>query len=122
MDVVIEKGTQFVLPAGHTIDVNAEASTITLHTGGGGGTYELRAVREADDEVIYIVGSELAASAVGGQPMGYPFVPIQDEMARMQREWEAAGGDPTASNAWADGETHNAFLTRRRAELRALGR
>lgn len=119
-DVVIEHETQFVLPEGHTLQVSDDGSTITLHTGGGGGTYELLGLRETDAEVIYRVGSARTVSSVGAQPTGYPFVAIQDEMDRMQREWESLGGEVGGFNAWAPGEDHNGFLTRRRGDLRDL--
>lgn len=121
-DVIIEHGSQFLLPEGHTVAVDEANATITLHTGGGGGTYELVDTRETADEVVYVVGAMRASSAVGQQPMGYPFVPIQDEKARLEREWVAAGGDQTAFNAYATNDTHNAFFTRRRAEVREMRR
>jgi hypothetical protein len=120
-DIIIQRqSTQFLLPEGHSVRVDAGNSTITLHTGGGGGTYELIDARVTPDEVVYVVGAECASSSVGTQPTGYPFVPIHNEKARLRREWVAAGGDSTVFDVYANGDTHNAFFARRRAELREM--
>ncbi len=117
---------QFPLPAGHTCqrDVDEDGFPIfRLDTPSGrGGTYSLVGEPRQSPDGPETVWTRSVMREEHGDPPGYPFPTIAQEIERLQAGWVALGGDPTRFDAWAPGDSNFDFLTRKRAEIRQLQR
>ncbi|MDQ3955014.1 MAG: hypothetical protein M3285_05645 [Actinomycetota bacterium] len=116
MDQVVRRGGWgFTLPEGHRLEVDDDAGTLTLTAADGQtATYRLISAVVSDDETTY----EIDADSTNGD--GYPFPSIGEEIDRLRRRWEAAGGDLTAFTGWAQGSGYDDHLRDLRKRLRSL--
>jgi hypothetical protein len=81
-------------------------------------TYRFLRDRAEPDEVVFELGEWLSDDEAGH----YPVPSVQDEIARLQRRWEEAGGDLTKFTARAEGENDREYLRSIRSRLRELER
>lgn len=118
----------FKLPEGHElelVDVQHEQGRQFVHLrvpGVAGETCAIVSIEERDEEIEYVVEPAGTSHSVGSQPLGYPWPLIQDEQARLRAEWEAAGGDVTWFDSWAQGASHESQFRQWRDGLRRLRR
>ena len=90
--------------------------------GAAGETVALAQTIEREGEIEYVVDPTGIASAVGRQPLGYPWPQVQDEHERLRVRWEAAGGRPTDFLAWRQGASWESQFTEWRARIREMQR
>lgn len=114
----------FHLPKRHTIEVDPEAGVVHLNMPDKGTTYHLAGIEETADEVIVKLGERMmwhGPTSVGDavlEATGYPPPEIQDEFARIEGRWIAAGLPEEEVHAYGQGSPHEEQLAWLRRRLR----
>jgi hypothetical protein len=115
----------FTLSEQDTIELTDDRRYVSLATPQASTLFAVTGIDDSDPEEIVVslgdVHGRTGPPSFGDvvrEPRGYPLPQVQDEFARLEARWQAAGGDPQRFSAWAQGADNEAQLRRIRAELR----